>query len=192
MAISDQLIWNKIQQGNQEAFSLVFIDQYDDLFRYAKRFEKDEAIIKDLIQDLFANIWQKRKKLSSVDNIKAYLYKSLRNQILNHHNSKRLQIVSGNLSETDFLFYTDDFNQEEPFEQQRKKDLIQAINELPARQREVIYLKYFQGFDTEEISMILNQNNQSVRNNLHRAISKLRQNMVLDVFVAAVGVVECL
>jgi len=82
------------------------------------------------------------------------------------------------LAENDF--FDDELNSVD-----KKMELVYTINELPTKQREVIYLKYFQGFDTGEIAYMLNQNNQSVRNNMHRAISKLRNKMLLEVFSAS-------
>lgn len=186
MKVSDEIIWNKIKKGDKESLAQIFICHYDDLFRYAKRLEKNEELIKDLIQDLFANIWNKKTRLAHTNNIKFYLYKSLRNLIINNYNNKHNSIQKIDINENDFIFSQVDFSIEEEENTSKKEKLIHAINNLPPKQREVIYLKYFQGFDIEEIAMVLNQNNQSVRNNLHRALTKLRNTMFLEIFLTSI------
>ena len=63
MAANDKEIWNGMRHGNKEALSKIFISHYDNLFRYAKRFEPEADAVKDIIQDLFANIWSGRNRL---------------------------------------------------------------------------------------------------------------------------------
>jgi len=186
MTIPGNKIWNEIIDGNKETLSQVFISLYDDIFRYAKRFEHNEDAVKDIIQDLFTSLWVNREKLCSVDNIKAYLYKSMRNLIINNKNNKHYKTDRLEVNEYDFLFTSNDFIETEISQTNRKEELILAINNLPAKQKEVIYLKYFQGFDSQEIADILNQNSQSVRNSLHRAISNLRKNFLFEIFISMI------
>ncbi len=176
--------WQNLIQGSEQAISKLFSDYYDSLYRYASRFENDTDTIKDTIQELFYNLWKNHTRLVSVDNIKAYLFKSLRNIWLNKK-QKSFQLTD-EFNENIFIYFPDDFNPEPDDLMEKKFKLTNVLNELPAKQREAIYLKYFQGLDIDEIAVIMNQNNQSVRNNLHRAMIKLREKMLLNLFFLSV------
>ena len=173
-----------MKDNGKDILSKIFLDYYDDLIRFAKRFEQDEDLIKDLIQDLFLKLWKGNQLQEENANIKAYLFKSLRNIWINQIRKKRINTeFSDNLEET-FIYQNEDFSANEEIDERRKKTLLDVLNQLPEKQRESIYLKYFQGFDIEEIAEILNMNRQSVRNNLYRAMTKLRENMILHIFLS--------
>jgi RNA polymerase sigma-70 factor (ECF subfamily) len=55
--------------------------------------------------------------------------------------------------------------------------LLTEIEQLPTRQQEVLYLKYFEGMDYEEISQIMSVNYQVVRNYAYRGLSRLRKRL---------------
>ncbi|OCX52267.1 hypothetical protein BEL04_12380 [Mucilaginibacter sp. PPCGB 2223] len=63
--------------------------------------------------------------------------------------------------------------------------LTTALNDLPKRQREMIFLKYFDGWKYEEIAQVTGINYQSVVNHVHRGILQLRTNMVDNRFSRA-------
>lgn len=180
----DKSDWQELKEGNRDSLSKIFIDFYDDLFRFAKRFEKDEDAIKDLIQDLFLKLWKNRKTLGNTENIKAYLFKSLQNIWNNKFNADKRRRESRLHHQVVFEYQSEDFIAHSEIDEIQRTKLFFELNKLPDKQREAIYLKYFQGFDIKEISEILNMNMQSVRNNLFRAMTKLRKNMLLQFFLS--------
>jgi RNA polymerase sigma factor (sigma-70 family) len=91
-------------------------------------------------------------------------------------------MVTEELKEDAFNYTPEDFNSPDDLLEMRKQKLLPVLNELPPQQREAIYLKYFQGLNIDEIAEVMEQTNQSVRNNLHRAMLKLREKMVLQLF----------
>jgi RNA polymerase sigma-70 factor (ECF subfamily) len=52
---------------------------------------------------------------------------------------------------------------------------VQAIDQLSNRQKEIIYLKFYQNLSYEEVSEIMNINYQVARNLLHQAIKAMRK-----------------
>ena len=173
-------------KDNKDILSKLFIDFYDDLFRFAKRFEKEEETIKDLIQELFFNLWKKKIALNENENIKSYLFRSLRNIWNNKYNADQRIAWKEFRHEETFVYQPEDFNADTDFSKNQKKVLLSELNNLPEKQREAVYLKYFQGFDIEEISEILNMNRQSVRNNLYRAMTKLRDKLLIQFFLSII------
>jgi RNA polymerase sigma factor (sigma-70 family) len=59
--------------------------------------------------------------------------------------------------------------------EQRQQALKQALQSLPARQKEVLFLRYYNGMSYDEIEQILSINYQSIRNHIYRATQRLRK-----------------
>jgi RNA polymerase sigma factor (sigma-70 family) len=126
-------------------------------------------------------LWQTRSNLSDTDSIRFYLYRSLRNKIVrNIEKNKHTTIDSAYLFENIIgaLSVEDDIITSEQLSEQLIK-LKRGIQELPKRQQEIIQLRYYHDFSLEEIAKIMQINNQSVRNLLHRTIAELRQYFII-------------
>ena len=59
----------------------------------------------------------------------------------------------------------------------QKQMLQDALENLPTRQKEILFLKYYNGMSYEEIEEILSINYQSIRNHIYRALERLRANL---------------
>jgi len=75
---SDTLLWNDFKEGNEDAFRLIYNSHVRSLFKYGCNFTHDEALVKDCIHDVFIDLSKYRSGLSATNNIKLYLYKSLK------------------------------------------------------------------------------------------------------------------
>lgn len=173
---SDVLLWDAFREGNREAYAGIYKLYIEDLLSYGYRVTSNRQLIKDSIQDLFLHLWLHRENLSETDSIKFYLFRSLRNRILrNIEKSDILPQTADSILENiieDFSFEQELMAQETEVQQIGR--LQKAINKLSKRQQEVIQLRYHNDFSLEEIENLMQLNNQSVRNLLHRAISQLR------------------
>lgn len=175
--VSDVDLWNKFRKGDRHAFALIYKIHIAELLSYGYRVTSNQQLIKDSIQDLFLHIWLHRGKLSETTSIKYYLFRSLRNRILQNLDTAP-EVASqpndftldGILSE---ISWEEELIQEETQTSQMQR-LRKAIERLPKRQQEAIQLRYFHSFGLDEISTMMEMNNQSVRNLLHRAITHLR------------------
>ncbi|GAB3982156.1 sigma-70 family RNA polymerase sigma factor [Spirosoma terrae] len=160
------------------AFTWIYDRNIKDLLRYGYRVCSNQQLIKDSIHDLFLHLWLHRDNLSDTDNIRFYLFRSLRNRIVN--NSKVLAPVAW----TDVEQILDKVFSDLPLEhtiieqedsEYQIKALRKAIDRLPKRQQEVIQLRYFHDFSLDEIASVMQINNQSVRNLIHRSIAQLKE-----------------
>lgn len=175
--VSDVDLWNKFRKGDRHAFALIYKFHIAELLSYGYRVTSNQQLIKDSIQDLFLHIWLHRGNLSETTSIKYYLFRSLRNRILQNLDTAP-EVASqpndftldGILSE---ISWEEELIQEETQTSQMQR-LRKAIERLPKRQQEAIQLRYFHSFGLDEISTMMEMNNQSVRNLLHRAITHLR------------------
>src|SRR5699024_7151557 len=75
--------WQSLENSDKTILSKIYITYADKMFRYGMSIIADKDFIKDCIQDVFVDLWKYRENLSNTDNIKFYLFKSLRNKIYN-------------------------------------------------------------------------------------------------------------
>ena len=74
--------WRQFLLGDNDAYSWLYSEYVQKLFRYGSRFTSDSELIKDCIQELFATIYKNRKRLGPPPaNVKVYLFVSLRNNL---------------------------------------------------------------------------------------------------------------
>jgi RNA polymerase sigma factor (sigma-70 family) len=153
----------------------VFKYHFDTLYSYGLKISKNDELVKDCIQELFYRIWKNNIDFSSITYIKAYLLKGLRRQILNvlalkYNNIDKVEIeenISVEFSPEDYYI----INQQE---QETKNKVLNALNQLSKKQREAIYLRYFEELEYDEIADIMNINLQSVKNNVQRGLAALK------------------
>lgn len=132
-------------------------------------------LIEDVIQDLLVHLWLHRTTINETPSVKFYLIKAFRHRMLK--TIKPLSDETGLTDECDNLL--SEFSSEEDWigrenDLALKQQVRTAIDQLPARQQEVIYLRFFQNLMPEEIAGLLAINAQSVSNIIQRALSNLR------------------
>ncbi|MCF0071865.1 sigma-70 family RNA polymerase sigma factor [Dyadobacter sp. CY261] len=165
--------WQQFCAGDKSAFGELTEANYPALYHYGTRFTTDRDLIKDCLQDLFLEIWEKRETLSYIGAIKPYLFQSLRNNIIRRI---RRQSVFSDIRDDDVQ---DDISPESDWivqetDQLTSQLLKQAIEALPKRQKEALYLKYYENLSYEEIAAVMGLQRQAVANYLQYGIQKLR------------------
>lgn len=172
-----KLLWKKIILGDKTALSKLFNDTYDSLYSYGYRITYNPENVRDAIQEVFFQIWKYRKTLSQPDSVRAYLFISLRRELLKKKKAnKRRDQVHNNyyLEEFDTLISYSKWEEILNLDDEESQELKKSIENLTPRQREVIYLKYFEGLSTEELAQILQVRTQSIYNLVFDAINSLR------------------
>ena len=91
-------LWVRFTKGDDDALSVLFRYFVNDMYAYGLNIVPVESLVKDAIQDVFLHLMEKRKKLILPTNFKAYLFKCLRNEILQNIRSlHRKQILENKL-----------------------------------------------------------------------------------------------
>jgi len=171
------VLWSEIQAGNQDSLSKIFCYTYSQLFNYGYKIVQDEALIKDCIQELFLNIWHKRDRVSKAISVKSYLISSLRRVIFRRLNKQRSSEKRN--YEYNHEAFSEIYNIEQLLihfetENEKKVQLQEALLSLSNRQKEAVYLKFFNGLSNDEISDVMQVNKQSVYNHISKAIQKMQ------------------
>ena len=182
-ALTQANIWKKFVNGDYSCFKQLFHKHYKVMYGYGVKLCENPELVKDSIQDLFVTLWERRETLDHINSPKVYLYVSLRRNILRQ--LKKDQKFNGKLineDSSDFAeFGMEEFIIKKESIYQQKQKVLKALNRLSPRQREVVYLYFFNGMSYEEIEKILIINRQSVHNLMHRAMKTLRSQLKEDV-----------
>jgi len=167
----------RLQQNDEKALALLMKRYYCDLYNYAARFTRDDGLIKDCIQEVFISLWQRRQIAGTILSPKYYLIRAVKNKVIKSiHKNVRNTDADSLDKEFDFFqeFSIEKIIIEKQLSEEKKDKLRKALTILSNRQREIIYLKYYQHLDNSQIAELMNISCQSVYNLLHETIQKLR------------------
>lgn len=173
--IPDNGSHNTLNPDGNLLFSSMFSYHFDMLYNYGMKLTGNAELVKDAVQDLFFRIWKNNVDFTQITYPKAYLLKGLRRQIVNmlelkYHQMNKVQ-VNDDIS---VEFSPEDYFIQNQYEEEIRNRVVTALNQLSAKQREAVYLRYFEEMEYEEIAEIMNINIQSVKNNVHRGLESMR------------------
>ncbi|XOV91046.1 MAG: RNA polymerase sigma factor [Bacteroidota bacterium] len=171
----EQLVWQRFISGDDQSLIHIYRKYVHVLFRYGQQFSRRHEFVEDCIQELFCELIAKRKRLSKVQTIKAYLFTSLKRKIFRDlKKQEKLQFdedgfyfsfaelpisISNDLTERDYSI------------------IFQKINLLPASQREIIFLYFYEGCNYSEIAEIRNVKIETARTLTYRALENLEKQL---------------
>lgn len=164
------------RNGDETAFRLLFEKYWNDLFKIAHRrlYSADDA--KDIVQDVFLSFWNNIHSITIEDSLGGYLYTALRNKIFNHleKNNTRLHLLMQRQ-------FTAVECEENVFSSYCSKELAQHIktqvNNMPEKMRQIYLMSREEHMSNADIASLLSLSNQTVKNQLHNALSRLRSSL---------------
>ncbi|HEX9152505.1 MAG TPA: sigma-70 family RNA polymerase sigma factor, partial [Flavobacterium sp.] len=174
---NDSTLWSNLKVGDEKAFSVLFKRYYGNLVQYGNSLSPFNEKVQDCVQDVFTDIWVYRQSLNDSIIVKAYLLSCVRKRIARLHERDHIFRQTTSTDSIKFLFEFSIEHQLILDEATTSKvtQLNKLLNDLPARQKEALYLRYHQGLTVEQIADILHVNYQSANNLLHRALLNLRK-----------------
>jgi len=167
--------WLRLQQGDIDALAFFYERYADWLLKYGLSIVYNRESVQDGVQELFIHVWNRRQNLSIPNSVKFYLMSSLRRILLKEITRERLS--------------TDDFPEESislreheelsasELETNVHKQLMRAVRQLPARQQEVVFLRFFEKLSYEQISELTGLDYQVLRNTIHRSVKTLQKQL---------------
>lgn len=172
----DIALWQSVSKGNDLAFSNLYQRFSNLLFNYGMHICYNRELVKDCIQELFTNIWNRRETLSEIDSVKHYLFKSFRNLLIQHINRKRKLFVD--LKENDEcldfdLSFEDELVAKE-YRQEAERKINHGLSKISKRQREILILKFFNDLSYVEIASIMSITPASAHNLISKALQCMR------------------
>ena len=187
---SHSSLWGRFLQGDRHAFAEIYEAHIDDLFHYGMHFCQEKERVKDCLQDLFQDLWSSRTHLApNVQHIRYYLLSSLRRRLLRALRKDRRYQHRESWEAFEFEYTLPQENQliiNETIEEQ-KRLLQKALSGLTRRQREAIYLRFFQNLRYDEVADIMSMQVDSVYNTISKAIGLLKKQLPLPLLLLLIG-----
>ena len=165
---TDERLVNAIRQDDTEAFKGLFKTYYAPLIRFCWYRVHSMETSRDLVQETFFRVWIKRTSLNPQKSVKAYLYKTLTNLIINH-----LKLSSSKTTSFESIHHEDGINNEHIIE--LKLDLENALNKLPEKLKKVYMLSRLEGYKYTEIAKICDISIKAVEKRMSSAFTLLRK-----------------
>jgi len=177
----DKDLWQLYREGDRLALGGLAERYYRVLRHYGLKFMVDEVVVEDCIQELFLQLWQNRLQIGDTESVKHYLLKALRNHIIQHiRTQKRVSYEELNWDTS----VAEEADSESLLIHQESLSLLtkriqNQLDLLPAREREVLYLRFYENLSVPEIAEVMQVNRQSVSNLLQKALGKLRKRWLV-------------
>lgn len=180
--LEDINLWKRvINHDDRQALSTLFRKYYKPLLNYGLQLAPRKQLVKDSIQELFFTIWDKRERLSEIENVSSYLYSSLRRtlfrQVEIHQTWQKRDRSYFEETSREAQLNTEQRLVVEEIEKETKENLQEAFDNLNGHQKEAAFLKFYSGLSNDEVSEIMGVKKESVYNYIYRAISTLKENM---------------
>jgi len=177
------MLWNQFRKDDDLSFARLYQCYVQLLYNYCTQFTVDKALIKDCIHDLFVELWQHRHTLGDTTSVRYYLMASIKRKLVRHLNALQKNTSSEEIPLEYHHLYTNSAESgviaHEEY-MQTTTSLNNALEKLPRRQREAIFLKFYVNMTNEEISSFMKINIQSVYNLVFGALSTMKKQLSPD------------
>lgn len=176
------LLWKNIQKDNIKSFAALYQLTYKKLGNLCYKIVDDEEIVKDILQECYVSLYQKRSDLPEDLNVEGYLYATVKYSSFKYLRdilSKKQALFVPYQSEHD---YDQSFQISEGdlYDDHLMDDVLGSISELPERCRNAFVLKYFNNMSYREISEKMAISPKTVEKHVHYGLSILRKKFPKD------------
>jgi RNA polymerase sigma-70 factor (ECF subfamily) len=177
-----------LHDGNEAAF-LEIHDRYaEKLSNYICSYIHNRAVSEELVQDIFMSMWRRRQAHTISVELRAYLYRSAKNKVLNHIRSEKVRKDYA----ADFSIFVAGQHHNATEDMLDYQDLLarveQSIAELPPRCQTAFRLSRMEYLSISEVAERMNISTESVENYITRALKHLRaslsESMMILIFLA--------
>lgn len=180
---SDKELWDKVTQNDPAAFAPLFEKYWEEMFGIAYRRLKDESQAKEIVQNIFIHCWEHRHHINVTLSLAPYLLTALKYSVVRHiYRAAKKGITELPLS----VFSIPDEERNHGQDWQEFEALQQTIREevthMPHRMREIFTLSREQELSVKEIALRLSLSEQTVKNQLHAALKRLRSRLQHQAF----------
>jgi len=137
-------------------------------YHFAVMLTRDRAIAEELVQEAFARVWASPRTPSAEPDFRRWLYRAITNLARDHHRRWVLE------SKLRFWAPPEIDPVDEVVHRAEDRDLLRAVLGLPVKDRQAIYLRYFDGLPFADVAQIMATTEAAARVRVHRALKELR------------------
>lgn len=168
-------------QGDAAAFDRLYAIHGPALYRFLRSACASEALAQELYQDIWLRVIHARRRYSPEAPFKAWLYRIARNRLTDHYRQQSRIDAHETSEETDDMEQTVSTLVATPLSPetvaslgQRTEFIDQALQQLPAVQREALLLRHIVGMSVREVAEIMDQGAETVKSRLRYGTARLR------------------
>jgi len=174
----DNELWYSYKEGDVKALEGLYEQYCTPLTNYGFKFTPDNVCIEESMQDLFLKLWQNREEIVRPAVVKQYLYLSFRRILLRkleYNPSRHAEELAG-----EHIPFNLELTYEHPLiRQERMTELTAKVEDLPFtltnRQREAVFLKYYEDLSYEHVAEIMHMNAVGTVRLIYGALERLRE-----------------
>ncbi len=176
LLVKQDILIKKLKEGHESAYEALFKTFYTELVVHANRYLYDMESAKEIVQDLFVNIYERRNNLDINSSLKSYLYRSVQNRCINFINAQKTKdkyanyVKNSNIGEENSVESAMNVAELE-------NALYSAIGDLPPKCRMIFKMNRFEGFSNGEIADRLELSKRTVETQITKALKILRTKM---------------
>ena len=176
---TDADLWEAFRLGDEAAYAAIYEQHAASLYEYGLRLTQEEFLVRDALHDLFVRLWTRRDSLPRIDSIRYYLLTGLRNALLDHkRRDQRYQHVALDEEAPFQLSFSPEAEADQQEAQQAQSArLLAAIEQLSPRQKQLVYLRYYEELEYPQIAELLAINVKGVYKLAARALDALKDIM---------------
>lgn len=168
------------------AFEEAYTRYNDELFRHCYLRVSDRERALELTQESFLRTWEYIEKGHEVLEFRPFLYRTLKNLIIDEYRKKKTQSLEAMVEDTEggnveALLPADESNTlEAAIDRFEGTRALKALEQLPDTYKEVLILRYVEGLSPKEIAQSLDENENAVSVRVHRGLKKLKALLESD------------
>lgn len=175
-AESEEILVNEIKAGNRKAWDALTQVFYTPLIRFINGMVHNADLAEELAQDIFVNLWLKRKNINVTTSLTGYLYRSARNHTLNFIKRRKFEQTYQQKAEQHAQIETNETEEQVHFSA-LEKQISGAIEALPESCREIFKLSRYEGLTYKEIGNVLGISPRKVQYQIGNALKILREEL---------------
>lgn len=163
-----------VSTGSTEAFRRLYYLWEPALSSYLFQVTKSKELTSEIVQDVFLKIWMTRETLHEIKNFKAYLFVISKNQAINALKKSILELEKFKIFAENPHLYEDEVDEKKEYQYSL---IDEAIDQLPARQKEVFLMHRYDRMTYQEIADRLGIGKESVKSHLSIGIKAVKSNL---------------
>ncbi len=177
--------WLSLKKGDDKAMAILYKLYANKLYNYGSKFTNDQDLIKECIQELFVTLWTRRAFLSEPPSVRNYVFKAFRLSLFKKAHMLQKQV---RYKETEHYTFHASISIEEEIISGEDNAALQSrlqatLEQLTARQREAIFLKFYEGLNYEEIAEVMDISVKGAYKVMARAIDALKDKLDREDFL---------
>jgi RNA polymerase sigma-70 factor (ECF subfamily) len=161
--------------NQKEIFEQAYVDLSDAIFRYVYYRVFDRDLARELTQETFCRVWDYIAKGNTIDNIKAFLYRTAHNVVVNSIRDKKPTVSIEQLEEEIGFDVEDTIQEETRIQMSDIASILDSFTILTKKDAELMRLRYVDGLSIEEISKITRYSVSNISVKIHRLLEKLKK-----------------